>query len=520
MSSSSSSSSAPVPSTSAAPIVYPPPGLSAGFRPHASDNTMTSEAGPAFDRRSGRRRSTVTGSDRKRRLVNAEDDTWSRQSIPRSAIETGPHTPPDMDSRSILHPLSPTRPESSVAGTSYATPIDLSSSPPDQRAQRASDRRSSWARPGNDYLEYIRPRWQPDSEVTSCPICGTDFSFWYRKHHCRKCGRVVCASCSPHRITIPRQFIVHPPDASRPRASTLIPPRVTPMINLAESSPQSPTALNPALGGGEEVRLCNPCVPDPNPDPPRGFGTVRASGDPQSGADYSANQHRPRSYHSLSSPTRNPPYAAIPESFSSRSGRRTAGTNEHPFYGSFGGSFGSQPLEYGSLSAARFAPSIIATGRPLPMASGSAMSAGPSFSASVDHGRRLTAPSVRRHVDERDLCPICDQVLPPLGENRNEDAREAHIRQCIDSHGPRARSSPHPGSPVAQSSHPVRMLTFTATEKDCLGQDGSAQECTICMEDYEVGQSLVRLECLCKFHKQCIVEWFERKKECPVHKVS
>ncbi|EHA25918.1 hypothetical protein ASPNIDRAFT_143971, partial [Aspergillus niger ATCC 1015] len=50
--------------------------------------------------------------------------------------------------------------------------------------------------------------WQPDAEVTKCPICGTTFSFWYRKHHCRKCGRVVCASCSPHRITIPRQFIV------------------------------------------------------------------------------------------------------------------------------------------------------------------------------------------------------------------------------------------------------------------------------------------------------------------------
>jgi hypothetical protein len=64
------------------------------------------------------------------------------------------------------------------------------------------------------------------------------------------------------------------------------------------------------------------------------------------------------------------------------------------------------------------------------------------------------------------------------------------------------------------------MLPFVATEKDCLGEDGQVAECTICMEDYEVGQTLARLECLCKFHKHCIVDWFERKMECPVHKLS
>jgi hypothetical protein len=31
---------------------------------------------------------------------------------------------------------------------------------------------------------------------------------------------------------------------------------------------------------------------------------------------------------------------------------------------------------------------------------------------------------------------------------------------------------------------------------------------------------LTRLECLCKFHKSCIIDWFQRKQECPVHKVA
>lgn len=128
---------------------------------------------------------------------------------------------------------------------------------------------------------------------------------------------------------------------------------------------------------------------------------------------------------------------------------------------------------------------------------------------------RTSRPPHRAHVDERDICPICSTQLPPRRSDGNEDEREAHIRDCI---ARSSGSSPGMGSP--QSSHLLRMLSFTATEKDCLSEDGTPQECTICMEEYEVGDKLARLECLCKFHKACIVGWFERKKECPVHKFS
>lgn len=77
----------------------------------------------------------------------------------------------------------------------------------------------------------------------------------------RKCGRVVCNSCSPHRITIPYQFIVQPPqDGSA--ASVLSRPPLDP-------SRAGSAASFTTLGGGERVRLCNPCVPDPNIAPPQ-----------------------------------------------------------------------------------------------------------------------------------------------------------------------------------------------------------------------------------------------------------
>ena len=115
-------------------------------------------------------------------------------------------------------------------------------------------------------------------------------------------------------------------------------------------------------------------------------------------------------------------------------------------------------------------------------------------------------------VRERDLCPICSQVLPPRTTDGDETEREAHIRACIEQHGRRGQSPARGGTSSSRASHALRMLPFTATEKDCVVEDGGAQECTICMEEYEVGDQLVRLECLCKFHQTCIVEWFERKR--------
>lgn len=45
------------------------------------------------------------------------------------------------------------------------------------------------------------------------------------------------------------------------------------------------------------------------------------------------------------------------------------------------------------------------------------------------------------------------------------------------------------------------MFTFTATEKDCVDAEGEEEECIICFEEYEAGDKMARLVCLCKFHE-------------------
>jgi len=43
------------------------------------------------------------------------------------------------------------------------------------------------------------------------------------------------------------------------------------------------------------------------------------------------------------------------------------------------------------------------------------------------------------------------------------------------------------------------------------------QECAICFEPFCQKDIVARLECLCIYHKQCLDEWGQRKRCCPLH---
>lgn len=42
----------------------------------------------------------------------------------------------------------------------------------------------------------VVPLWQPDESVQECFICQKPYTFFFRRHHCRRCGKVVCGNCS------------------------------------------------------------------------------------------------------------------------------------------------------------------------------------------------------------------------------------------------------------------------------------------------------------------------------------
>ncbi|KAK3950943.1 FYVE zinc finger-domain-containing protein [Pseudoneurospora amorphoporcata] len=395
--------------------------------------------------------------------------------------------------------------------------------------------------------EIVLPRWQPDAEVTYCPICHTQFSIFVRKHHCRKCGRVVCNSCSPHRITIPYQYIVQPPGT----------PRLAPRYpgSFLGGDPRSPDFS--ALGGGERVRLCNPCVPDPNTAPPQtqaqGSSHSRSHSNIPGGSGGSGSEaaspgynNRWSSYFGPSpssegqarhrSVTLQPTVTTLPSgsntffiSTAPMESRIMSGSP--PVYYQSGSSAHSHPYR-GPSSQQRYRSLLDIDERPGPLA-------GSSSSSSPNINRRLP-PTPRSHshhhhhhqqhhiIPEEDECPVCHRELPSRNLANSETLRESHINQCITSHSaynggarPAATEESGEGSSGTNSSSlppaPPRrtgMFPYTATEKDCV----DSAECTICLEEFEPGVAMARLECLCRFHRACISAWWERHPgRCPMH---
>ncbi len=70
------------------------------------------------------------------------------------------------------------------------------------------------------------------------------------------------------------------------------------------------------------------------------------------------------------------------------------------------------------------------------------------------------------------------------------------------------------GKQSNQSKHHHNRFTFHSNQ-------GQARTCCICQDDFEDGESVVMLGCLCtKYHPKCIDNWLKQKKECPVCKFA
>lgn len=339
-----------------------------------------------------------------------------------------------------------------------------------------------------------RPRWQPDNEVTYCPICRTQFSFFVRKHHCRKCGRVVCNSCSPHRIIIPYQYIVRPPGSDTTMHQAL----------LIDGLGAGYFDVND-MSGGERVRLCNPCVPDPNTAPPQ-------SPSPQATLS-------PRSAHQRSRSSIGSTYGTLPPSnrhgavfapgasgdpYRYLSPRMRSVTMVPPSSGS-----SSPGPSYRQRSGTHQTP----VERLLSGVQSSSPSSYPNrYSSLGESSSRQRALPPTPQIAEEDECPICHRELPSQSLPNFEALRESHITSCIQNHSTYGTPRGEGGAPPAPRR--TGMYTYLATEKDCIDD----AECTICLEEFTVGVPMARLECLCRFHRACISSWFVKHPgRCPVH---
>ncbi|KAK5131446.1 hypothetical protein LTR08_000910 [Meristemomyces frigidus] len=52
--------------------------------------------------------------------------------------------------------------------------------------------------------------WKPDTTATDCAICHRMFTWYFRRHHCRRCGGVVCENHVSKRVPLDQNARLHP----------------------------------------------------------------------------------------------------------------------------------------------------------------------------------------------------------------------------------------------------------------------------------------------------------------------
>ncbi|KAL9030438.1 MAG: hypothetical protein Q9196_001443 [Gyalolechia fulgens] len=374
--------------------------------------------------------------------------------------------------------------------------------------------------------------------------------------------------------------LYHPPQDTNQTSGTEMPANIE-VVDLTEDQdteapgsqqgsrhldmPQSPVLqIDPALGGGQEVRLCNPCVPDPNPLPHLPFESptrLSIHSFPRPEFDRSRIPSRDSAQHpNLNMPRRS---SSVRHSFHQSGRTSLPSSDEPPDQGGritiSGQQSSTQPGRARQFPPTqRYLDSII-TPLHLRHRHHASTSTVPEPRYRYRSHSDLNAPLPPRpppsrprpqpQLQEEDECPICHHALPPKGFDGNESTRESHVADCIEQHfsssTPRS-GRPHPsaatsavttasaanasqsqaaggcrgserrrseamgggnsgenalGPTGSERRRVAGMVTYSATEKDCVGEGGEPAECVICFEEFEQGMEMGRLECFCKYHK-------------------
>ncbi|BGP29023.1 hypothetical protein JCM10296v2_000759 [Rhodotorula toruloides] len=106
-------------------------------------------------------------------------------------------------------------------------------------------------------------------------------------------------------------------------------------------------------------------------------------------------------------------------------------------------------------------------------------------------------PSEAAASDASDLveCPVCGTSLSSVGDKAQQ---ELHVRDCLE----------RGGGSIASG----RYLVFTLPPGPLVGE-----ECGVCWAEFEVGDKMARMVCLCTFHENCLRGWLARGHSCPIH---
>jgi hypothetical protein len=108
-----------------------------------------------------------------------------------------------------------------------------------------------------------RPVWKQDGTTTNCPYCRVKFTMVKRRHHCRKCGNLVCGDCSKRRFQLTdkggKERVCD--DCAASHFQVPAARRKMSLVALQQSSSAASAAPAPPAGGGPSDGAAAPVLP-------------------------------------------------------------------------------------------------------------------------------------------------------------------------------------------------------------------------------------------------------------------
>lgn len=302
------------------------------------------------------------------------------------------------------------------------------------------------------------PVWQPDEDASSCYICDSHFTVFNRRHHCRKCGKIVCAECSGQQVKyFPRTMIV-------------------------ESS-----GLNYRLNPSLVYKTCDVCAEE--------IKMIRRALDPADDGDSVTKYSRTRTSTRMVDSSTNSSINTYDDRSDDNLCPVCAINMKDMFVASYKHGKNVTNADFEQFKEDHINGCLTR------------------YDFDQSHDRYIDPEGTRKHPRNKMLV----YNMPPIPQPKYEtipggsDGRTADFGMAIPgtSYDTIRQSLEFNIGSITSNS------TFQQEEKDL----GEENECVICLEELKPGDKVGRLECLCVFHYKCIKDWFNKKGygECPVH---
>ncbi|CAK9437538.1 uncharacterized protein LODBEIA_P19160 [Lodderomyces beijingensis] len=314
------------------------------------------------------------------------------------------------------------------------------------------------------------PVWQKDSDASNCFICDSAFNLFYRRHHCRKCGRVVCGDCSAQTL----HYFDNTPISTQPGSTSDFSSGST-----LNSSVRRRAGVSCELSKPNEVyRTCDECAREilmirrvlfNSPD-------SQFEEENRGNIKHSSTRERTRQLRSTSST----PSTPSTPSLDVRANPNTLRDN-------------ASDGNLCPVCASDLLKEYIA--------------------------QRNNIEAISNHDFENFKEEHISECLTKFDFNTNKSTRFSP-----DSN-PRNKMLVYNIPPIPEPQYENIDRIGEAHEQEEAGgrqtppEKEEGDECVVCLEEFKPGDKVGRLECLCVFHYKCIKDWFNKKGygECPVH---